>query len=166
MVEEHRRQTERQQIVSDWQPPAQPLDSDKFFPPKVGSYRLETDDNRSDIPELFLSTKGRHAVYRDGSSRVHVYVYPMTKSQMNEVFRQIHLDFELKAGSGGFASWSVPEPGKFGTQAFGHVRTTRWKWHRNYLWYVKQWLHVFRTTDGQDHEPFVRAYLKAASAKR
>jgi hypothetical protein len=61
---------------------------------------------------------------------------------------------------------SIPEPGTFSTQAFAHIRTSRWKWQRNYLWYVKQWLHVFRTADGQDREPFVRAYLQATSATR
>jgi hypothetical protein len=142
---------ERQSIAAEWNAPDKDATPSEVFPTTVGDYKLEHAD-RAAIPELHLDSKGLHAAYSSGPSKIEVFAYPTSKPEALMMMNRVE---QAGKHAGGNHSWVKVDLGDYArvylsTSALG----------KNYLWFTKGWLLVFRTRDAEDREPFVHEFLR------
>ena len=144
----------RKSVASDWNPPKEAT-LENFFPQTVGDYDLRVKDDQAAIPELTLDSKGWHASYQSGGSKIDVFVYQATQSEKEAMFGRIDDVYEQQNGG-------------FKTKTMLGYRMYYWSsaHHQNHFWWTKDWLFIFRTTDSPDRDPFVFDFLNASSDKK
>jgi hypothetical protein len=147
----------RQELLQKWTPPADDAPTDAVFPPSLDGYRRESTDEQAMIPELQIDMAGKHAVYREGPSRIDVYFYRVTHLENEALFARVEKASEEGSGT---RTWSKVDLGD--DYARVYLWTTRLK--QNQLWYSRGRLLIFRTTDEADCEPFIHAFFKAGAA--
>jgi hypothetical protein len=145
---------ERQQLADQWQPPAANAGPETLFPAQAGGARLTSQDEQAAIPDLDFDLNGRHAVYRVGANDVEVFVYRVSELEKEALFQRVEDAYDKGEGKGS------RKLTKMGYRCYYASPE-----HRHHLWFMKGWLFVFRTRATEDQEPFVKAYLKAVSAR-
>lgn len=144
-------EAQRQALVDNWQAPADDVSPGAFFPKKVANYQLSLHDTKADIPSIRFDIPGWHACYDSADSQIEVFAYKVTDLEREALFGRIEkLDDEEDA----------PSQMLVMTSFRCYLKTST---HQQHLWWMKDWLFVFQTTDSQDREPFVRAFLSTTS---
>ncbi len=156
----------RSAIESAWQPPSQRPDAG-WFPVAVDSWTLQTSENITNVPDIQLERPGRRAKYRGEKQDVDVTVVPVAAEEHEVVFDRAasalkdaskHV-IDRKTGHGSFhietssSHVSTRTPGRFYLRLNGDDHTR--------LWWMKDWLFVFRTTGPEDPDAFAEKYLEA-----
>ncbi len=144
-------ETQRRALVDNWQAPADDVSPGAFFPKKVANYQLSFHDTKADIPSLRFDIPGWHASYDSDDSQVDVFAYQVTNLEREALFGRIE---KINDDEDAPAHMLVM------TSFRCYLKTST---HQQHLWWMKDWLLVFQTTDTQDREPFVRAFLSTTS---
>ncbi|WP_298868358.1 hypothetical protein [uncultured Gimesia sp.] len=147
---------ERQQFAETWNPPAKDVAPEKLFPAKVGNALRKSQDEAADIPDLRFDIKGQHATYDDGLYDVDVYVYQVTELEKEALFGRVQDIYDEGEGKSGMRQMT-----NMGYRMFYDSSED----DPSYLWFMKGWLFVFRTSSEDDLEPFIMAYLKGIEAE-
>ena len=144
-------ESQRKSVVTVWNPP-EDATLESFFPQAVGGYELTSKDDRAAIQDLNFDLEGWHAIYQSDGSQIDVFVYKTTEFEKEEMFGRVDEVFEKH--NGGFKSKT-----SLGYRMY-YSSTAH---HQNHLWWAKDWLFVFRTTDSTDRDPFAIEFLKTSS---
>lgn len=153
--EEVAEEQERQAIAAGWDAPDRAAAPNRVFPAAVGDYRLDRADDRAAVAELDLDAKGVHAAYSAGPSRVEVFAYPASKPEADTLVGRAERAYEGARGSGA-RSWTKIDLG----ESYARVHLSAPGLGQNHLWYTKGWVLLVRTSDAEDREGFVRAFLR------
>lgn len=144
-------ESQRKNVADAWNPPKEAA-LDNFFPQSVSGYELKSKDEQASIPDLNFDLKGWHAIYQSDGSKIDVYVYQATELEKEVMFGRVDEVFENQKG--GFKSKT-----SLGYRMY-YSSTAH---HQNHLWWTKDWLFVFRTTDSTDRDPFAIEFLETSS---
>jgi hypothetical protein len=142
---------ERQQLANNWQPPKDNAPSEAFFPPQVDDYELVSHDQDAAIADLRFDLSGSHAIYESNGSRIDVYAYQVNELEKEALFKRVHDLHNKDYGTGVKRITTLDYRCYFSSP----------RHHQNHLWWMKDWLLVFRTRDAEDREPFVKSFLQA-----
>lgn len=147
---------ERQAIAAEWAAPDRDAGPAQVFPAAVGGYQLDKSDDRAAVPDLDVGARGVHAVYTAGPSRIEVFAYPVSKPEADALIRRVEQVYKHGGSGSGTRTWSKIDLG----DSYARVYLTTPKLGQNHLWFTKGWLLVFRTSDSEDREPFVKSFLR------
>ena len=156
----------RSAIESTWQPPGQRPDAG-WFPAVVEKWTLQSSADITTVPELQLDRPGRRGKYRGEKQDLEVIVVPVAAEERESVFDRAESALSAKdkhvvAQTTGNPSFKI-ESGR------SHVMTrTESRFYiklngdeHTRLWWLKDWLLVFRTTGPEDPDAFADKYLEA-----
>ena len=156
----------RTAIESAWQPPSQRPDA-SWFPTVVEKWTLRTSTDISTVPELQLDRPGRRGTYRGEKQDVEVIVIPVNdlerdgifdraaatlSEQSKRVFKGNTEHGSIRIETGG-SQVTTRTPGRLYLRLNGDDHTR--------LWWIKDWLFVFRTVGPDDSDFFAEKYLEA-----
>lgn len=146
---------ERQSLAKNWAPPAEDATPADVFPQQLAGYQRERTDE-SKLAALEIDVVGDHAIYRNGSSQVEAYLFPVTKLESEALFGRIE---KLKSGSG-MSQWEKIDLGS----DYSRVYLSKTGLGQNHLWFSKGRLIVFRTDDEEDREALIKDFFRAHAA--
>ena len=138
----------RSAIESAWREPG-PRPDASWFPGTVGKWTLSTNEGFISLPELELDRPGWRGKYRGDAQDVEVTVVPVSDLEIEGVFNRA----KTAAESGGGSKMSTRTAGRLYVRVNGNVHTR--------LWWLKDWLFIFRTTGPEDPDAFAELYLGA-----
>lgn len=151
---------------SAWQPPSAAPDG-SWFPQKVGTWRLSTNEDIAGLPELELDRTGRRGLYRGASQDVTVTVVAATPLERDGIFTRAKAALEKgntrtmnKSGNG--VSVNVESHGsRVTTQTPNRLYVQLDGTEHTRLWWLKGWLFIFHTRGMEDPDEFAGRYLEA-----
>lgn len=147
----------RRELASAWQAPPKDVTPEKFFPARVGDYRRISRDKNAAIPDLRIHVEGLRAIYRSGESEIQVHAYRVTRLETEALFARIKELYEAE-NQIGFKRYTS----KLQEKGYARCYVSSPDLGKNHLWFIKDWLLVFRTEDSEDREPFVWDFVKAS----
>ena len=141
----------RAALESAWREPG-PRPDPSWFPGTVGKWTLSTNEGFISLPELELERPGWRGRYRGEAQDVEVTVVPVSDLELESVLDRA----KALAERGGGSKMTTRTPGRLYVRVDGNVHTR--------LWWLKDWLFIFRTTGPEDPDAFAEAYLGAMRA--
>ena len=146
--------------ASNWQPPADVLETGVFFPQQIGGFQRSDSDPYWDV----VGKPGIHTMYAGSGLDRFVSVYPMTDQERSLLFERLEDEFEQFKESftqeygGGTASSRVHIGNRY---SFSISAGTH---HRHVVfWWIKGWLFQFSGEDADALDPFIERYLDATA---
>ena len=156
----------RAAVESTWQPPSERPDA-SWFPAAVEKGTLRTSADISTVPELQLDRPGRRGTYRGEKQDIEVIVIPVSDLEREGILDKAAstlADESRHVIKGNTANSSfristntsrvtMRTPGRLYVRLNGDDHTR--------LWWIKDWLFIFRTTGPEDPDAFAEKYLEA-----
>lgn len=136
-------------IESKWRPPSAAPDA-SWFPKQVENWQLTTQETSTGIPALNIERAGQYGAYRSGAEVVEVNVVTANDLEKDALFSKA----QAALSTGTRVSSSS------GNRVY--VRLNGNDYTR--MWWIKNWLFIFRSHGGSDPETFMEAYMKAMNA--
>ena len=162
--------TRRSAVESAWQPPGAKPDA-SWFPAAVDQWTLSISEDISTVPDLQFDRPGRRGKYRGEKQDIEVIVVPASDAELDGIFKRAvssfaeggnpviemnsqHFSYKTESNGSPVASRSV---GRLYARLNGdnHLR----------LWWLKDWLFIFRTTGSEDPDAFAEKYLEAMTPR-
>lgn len=156
----------RSAIESSWQPPSLRPDA-AWFPAVVEKWALQSSTDISTVPDLQLDRPGRRGKYRGEKQDVEVTVIPVSDLELDGILSRAAATL---AEQGKRVITKGSENGSFRIETGGSQMTTRTPDRlyvrlrgdsRTRLWWIKDWLFMFRTVGPDDPDEFSEKYLEA-----
>ena len=157
-------ETQRRTLSARWEAPEDNISPEAFFPRTVAYHKLSSHDTNASIPRFQLEIPGWHAHYGAPESQVDVFVYRRTDAQREVLFDQIRKrEDEEKDIFNDDADHHSDERAQVLLYSDAHLYHKTFGGTKHHLWWIKGWLLVFHTTDPEDREPFIWAFLSTTS---
>ncbi len=137
----------RAAIEKAWRPPSATLDA-SWFPAAVGAWTLTANEETPGLPELNVDRAGRRGKYRGAQQDIEVTILPVNDLEKDAIFSRAKSALESRG-----SHVSTQTPGRL------YVRTDGK--HHTRLWWVKDFLFIFRTDGPDDPDPFAEQFLSA-----
>jgi len=156
----------RTAIEKAWRPPSATADS-SWFPTKVGSWILTTNEDSPGLPELNVDRAGRRGKYRGEKQDIEVTILPVNDLEKDAIFSRVKTALEsggtqVTTGTIGSGSYRVETRGSHvTTQTPGRLYVCIDGTHHTRLWWVKDFLFIFRTDGPDDPDAFAAEFLSA-----
>ena len=156
----------RTAIESAWQPPS-PRPDAAWFPAVVEKWALQSSADITTVPDLQLDRPGRRGKYRGENQDVEVTVIPVSDLELDGILSRAAATL---AEQGKRVLAKSSEAGSFRIETAGSQMTTRTPGrlyvrlrgdNRTRLWWIKDWLFMFRTVGPEDPDGFAEKYLEA-----
>ena len=160
----------RSAIESAWSPPTAKPDA-RWFPAVVDQWTLSISEDVTTIPDLQLDRPGRRGKYRGEKQDIEVTIVPANELERDGIFTRADAAFQesnqrVFSGNSGNVSYKVENnsshvttrtPGRLYVRVNGenHLR----------LWWVKDWLFIFRTTGPEDPDAFADKFLESMTPR-
>lgn len=137
-------------IESKWRPPSAAPDA-SWFPKQVEKWQLTTQEASTGIPTLQIERAGQYGAYRSGAAEViEVNVLAANDLEKEALFSRAQAALSEKTRASSSSGNRV------------YVRLTEDDYTR--MWWIKDWLFIFRSHRGADPEAFMEAYMQAMDA--
>ncbi len=158
--------THRTALEKAWREPGQRPDA-SWFPAVLDGFTLRTTEALTAMPELQLDRPGWRGKYRGEKQDEEVTILPVSDLERDGIFDRAASMLEANSqrvitGGGDHSSFKI-------TTNSGHL-TTR-SGNRFYikvngdehtrLWWIKDWLFIFRTTGPDDPDAFADKFIEA-----
>ena len=140
----------RAAVEAAWKEPSLRPDA-SWFPPVVDGWTLGTSEDFATLPELQLDRPGRRGKYRGEKQDVEVTVVPVSDLELDAIFNRAITTLERAGGN----RMTTRTPGRVYVRTNGDTHTR--------LWWLKDWLFIFRTVGPEDPDAFAEKYLGAMS---
>lgn len=156
----------RSAIESAWQPPSLRPDA-TWFPAVVEKWTLQSSADISTLPELQLDRPGRRGKYRGEKQDVEVIVVPVSDLELDDVFNRAASALNaagkhvIKGGSDHSSFHIETSSSQMTTRTQGRLYLRLSGDDHTRLWWMKDWLFVFRTVGPEDPDAFAEKYLEA-----
>jgi len=156
----------RAAIEKAWRPPSATLEA-SWFPAAVGAWTLTANEDVPGLPELNVDRAGRRGKYRGSKQDIEVTIVPANDLEKDALFSRAKSALESGAPRGltgikGSASYRVETRGSHvTTQTPGRLYVCIDGKHHTRLWWVKDFLFIFRTDGPDDPDPFAEQFLGA-----
>ena len=156
----------RAAIESAWQPPSLRPEA-SWFPATVGAWTLRTSEDITSVPELQLDRPGRRGKYRGEKQDMEVIVVPVSAEEHESVFDRAASALADKSKhviSGGtdHSSYRIETSTSKVTTRMGNRFYLKLNGDdHTRLWWMKDWLFIFRTTGPENPDAFADQYLEA-----
>ena len=156
----------RSAIESAWLPPSERPDA-AWFPGVVEKWALQSSTDITTVPDLQLDRPGRRGKYRGEKQDIEVTVIPVSDLELDGILnraasalaeqgkrviekRSENASFRIETGG---SQMTTRTPGRLYVRLKGDSRTR--------LWWIKDWLFMFRTVGPEDPDEFAEKYLEA-----
>ena len=156
----------RSAIESAWQPPS-PRPDAAWFPAVVEKWELQSSADITNVPDIQLDRPGRRGKYRGEKQDIEVTVIPVSDLELDGILSRAA---SMLAEQGKRVIAKGSENGSFRIETGGSQMTTRTPGRlyvrlggdsRTRLWWIKDWLFMFRTVGPEDPDEFSEKYLEA-----
>ena len=138
----------RSAMESAWKEPSARPDA-SWFPAAVDAWTLRTSEDFATLQEMQLDRPGRRGTYRGENQDIEVTVVPVSDLELSEVFARAKSNLESRGGN----RMTTQTPGRLYMKLNGNEHTR--------MWWIKDWLFIFRTTGPEDPDAFAGKYLNA-----
>ncbi len=161
----------RAAVEAAWKEPSLRPDA-SWFPPVVDGWTLGTSEDFTTLPELQLDRPGRRGKYRGEKQDVAVIVVPVSDLEVEGVMSRAVAALQTSHAGDSDRSNSGTSSANIRTTRSSSVVTTRTprRMHAVFngddhtrMWWLKDWLFIFRTTGPEDPDAFAEKYLGAMS---
>jgi hypothetical protein len=159
----------RSAIEKAWRPPSATPDA-SWFPAKVGAWTLTANDEISGLPELNIERAGRRGKYRGEKQDIEVTILAANDLEKDAIFSRAKAALEkggtqVTTGTFGSGSYRVETRGSHvTTQTPGRLYVCTDGIHHTRLWWLKDFLFIFRTDGPDDPDSFAEQFLSAMTA--
>jgi hypothetical protein len=147
---------QRQLLIKNWPQPAKDAAAEAIFPAKLLGYQRESTDEAARIPELQIDVAGKHAVYKEGASRIDAYVYVITHLEYEALVNRV----DKASESAGTRSKTTVDLG----ENYARCYLSASGLGQNHLWYSRGRLVLFRTADSEDREDVALEFFRTPAA--
>ncbi len=159
----------RSAVESAWQPPTAKPDA-LWFPAAVDRWTLSISEDIAAVPDLQLDRAGRRGKYRGEKQDIEVIVVPVSGPELDDIFNRApsllaESSKRVIAGNSANGSYKIAvsssqistrTPGRLSVQINGDEHSR--------LWWIKDWLFIFRTTGPEDPDAFADRFIETMSA--
>jgi hypothetical protein len=150
-----------EEVGKNFTPPADDVEQDKLFPGHLGDFQRQGVNDKSQVPELEIDLKGRHAKYAFVAGEIDLCAYhPVTQLEKEAIFqRALSIVEKAKAAKSGMTMHS-------GTPKNDHVviradaAKSKHGGVRAAMWWKDGWLFVLTSPTSVDPEPLLLEYLQ------
>ena len=156
----------RAAIEKAWRPPSATLAAN-WFPATVGAWTLTASEETPGLPELNVDRAGRRGKYRGAQQDIEVTILPANDLEKDAIFSRAKSALEsggtrVRTGTNGPVSYRVESHGsRVITQTPGRLYVCLDGQHHTRLWWVKDFLFIFRTDGPEDPDAFAEQFLGA-----
>ena len=156
----------RSAIESAWQPPTAKPDA-SWFPAAVDQWTLSISEDIAVVPELQLDRAGRRGKYRGEKQDIEATVVPVSDRERDGIFDRAASAFtesnkRVLSGNTEHSSYRIESTGSHvRTQTPGRLYLRINGESHLRLWWVKDWLFIFRTTGPEDPDVFADKFLES-----
>jgi hypothetical protein len=156
----------RAAIEKAWRPPSATLEA-SWFPAAIGAWTLTTNEETPGLPELNIDRAGRRGKYRGPKQDVEVTILSANDLEKDAIFSRAKSALEsggaqVTTGTNGSVSYRVESRGSHvTTQTPGRLYVCIDGKHHTRLWWVKDFLFIFRTDGPDDPDAFAEQFLSA-----
>jgi hypothetical protein len=156
----------RAEIEKAWRPPSATLDT-SWFPAAVGAWTLTANEETPGLPELNVDRAGRRGKYRGPKQDIEVTILPVNDLEKDAIFSRAKSALEssnsqVTTGTNGPVSYRVESRGSHvTTQTPGRLYVRTDGKHHTRLWWMKDFLFIFRTDGPDDPDAFAEQFLSA-----
>ena len=157
----------RSAVESAWQPPSARPDA-SWFPAVVDNWTLSISEDIATVPDLQLDRPGRRGKYRGEKQDIEVTVVPVSAEELNGTLDRAQSALVAsgkhvieKSGNPSFkietssSHLTTRTPGRLYVRLQGDEHTR--------LWWIKDWLFIFRTTGPEDPDAFADRFIESMS---
>ena len=158
-------------LVSDenaWRPPSAAPDA-SWFPAKVETWTLSTNEEIVGIPELRLDRAGHRGKYRGDTQDVEVTIVPASELERDGIFTRAKAALEsggthvMSKSGDGFSIHAETHSSRMTTQTPNRLSVSLNGTEHTRLWWLKGWLFIFHTSGKENPDAFVEKYLEATT---
>lgn len=137
----------RAAIEKAWRPPSATPDA-SWFPPTVGEWTLTANEDTPGLPELNIERAGRRGKYRGAKQDLEVTILPANDLEKDAIFSRAKSALESRGSH-------------VTTRTTGRLYVRIGGEHHTRLWWVKDFLFIFRTDGPDDPDAFAEQFLSA-----
>jgi hypothetical protein len=159
-------QQQWEEVARAWRAPPADAGPARLFPERVGTFRLERQDDRADVHELGIRAPGWRAVYRGLSGTVEVFAYRADRAEKLRLLGQAQAAL---AGQAAPADSPFGEPARPNARGAGEVYFSYEfgppgaAGQYGTLWWQPDWLFLARSASPLGPGAFLQAYLPQIS---
>ena len=156
----------RSAVESAWRPPGEKPDA-SWFPAWVDKWTLSISEDIATVPDLQLDRAGRRGKYRGEKQDIEVTIVPASDLERDGIFSRAEAAFaesnkRVIAGNSDHVSYKIESTGSHvTTRTPGRLYLCLNGDNHLRLWWVKDWLFIFRTTGPEDPDAFADKFLES-----